>query len=167
VLLDPETRRQVKPGRTGQLLVRGPNVFSGYLGNAPSPFVRFADKLWYDTGDLMFERNKVLVFAGRLKRFVKLGGEMISLPAVEQVLEKYYPQSEVPVLAVAATDDEEHPELVLVTSLDTSRQEANQAIREAGLSPLHNIRLVRKVDEIPVLGTGKIDYKSIAEIANE
>ena len=166
VLLDSETRKLVTTGETGQLLVRGPNVFPGYLGDAPSPFVEYEGKSWYDTGDLMFEQDNVLVFAGRLKRFVKLGGEMISLPAIEQVLEAYYPTGDEPVLAVAATADEEHPELVLLTTLDTDRQEANQAIREAGLSPLHNIRLIKKTDQIPLLGTGKTDYTTINKLVN-
>jgi long-chain-fatty-acid--[acyl-carrier-protein] ligase len=167
VLLDPETREPVPGGATGQLLVRGPNVFPGYLSDAPSPFVEYAGKSWYDTGDLMFEQDGVLVFAGRLKRFVKLGGEMISLPAIEQALEAHYPHADEPVLAVAATADEEHPELVLLTTLDTDRQEANQAIRAAGLSPLHNMRLVKKVEQIPLLGTGKTDYTTINALVNE
>ena len=167
VLLDPEDNQPVSSGKNGRLLVRGPNVFSGYLGDAPTPFVDFAGKSWYDTGDLMFERNGVLVFAGRLKRFVKIGGEMISLPAIEQVLEAHYPIEEGPVLAVTATADEQHPELVLLTVLATNRQEANQALRDAGLSPLHNIRAVRQVDEIPLLGTGKTDYTSITRLVNE
>ncbi|MCI5208121.1 MAG: 2-acyl-glycerophospho-ethanolamine acyltransferase, partial [Candidatus Electrothrix sp. ATG2] len=167
VLLDPETKEQVSAGKNGRLLLRGPNVFSGYLGDAPTPFIDFNGKSWYDTGDLMFERNDVLVFAGRLKRFVKMGGEMISLPAIEQVLGAHYPTGDGPVLAVAATGNEQHPELVLLTVLETDRQEANQAIRKAGLSPLHNIRLVRQVEEIPLLGTGKTDYTSINKMINE
>ena len=166
VLLNPETGEPVPAGENGRMLVRGPNVFSGYLGEAPSPFVDFAGKSWYDTGDLIFERNGVLVFAGRLKRFVKIGGEMISLPAIEQVLEAHYPAGEGPVLAVAATADEQRPDLVLLTVLKTDREEANQAIREAGLSPLHNIRFVRHIDEIPLLGTGKTDYTTISGIVN-
>ncbi|XCN75127.1 MAG: acyl-[ACP]--phospholipid O-acyltransferase [Candidatus Electrothrix aestuarii] len=167
VLLDPETNEPVSQGKNGRLLVRGGNVFSGYLGDAPSPFVDFDGKAWYDTGDLMFERDGVLVFAGRLKRFVKIGGEMVSLPAIEQVLEAHYPTGDGPVLAVAATADEQHPELVLLTVFETDRQEANQAIRDAGLSPLHNIRMVRQIDEIPLLGSGKTDYTSINKIVNE
>ncbi len=168
VLLDQEDNQPVPPGKNGRLFVRGPNVFSGYIGDAPTPFVDFAGKSWYDTGDLMFERDGVLVFAGRLKRFVKMGGEMLSLPAIEQVLEAHYPTGEgPPVLAVAATADEQHPELVLLTVLETNRQEANQVIRDAGLSPLHNIRAVRQIDEIPLLGTGKTDYTSIARLINE
>ncbi|CAK8718652.1 Carrier domain-containing protein [Candidatus Electronema halotolerans] len=167
ILLDPETGEPVAPGRNGRLLVRGPNVFSGYIGEAKSPFVEFDGELWYDTGDLMFEWEGVLVFAGRLKRFVKIGGEMISLPAIEQALESYYPAGEGPVLAVAASGDEQHPELVLLTTLATDRQEANQAIRAAGLSPLHNIRLVQQVEAIPLLGSGKTDYTVIGRLVRE
>jgi long-chain-fatty-acid--[acyl-carrier-protein] ligase len=161
VLVNPETREDVREGETGQLLLRGPNVFAGYLGEAPSPFVEHSGTSWYDTGDLMYEKDGVLVFAGRLKRFVKLGGEMISLPAIEQVLENHYPDGDSLQLAVTATKDEEHPQLVLLATFDTDRQEANQAIKEAGLSPIHNIRIVKKIKEIPVLGTGKTDYATL------
>ncbi|WP_417915634.1 AMP-binding protein [Candidatus Electronema sp. JM] len=167
VLLDPETGKSAAAGKNGRLLVRGPNVFGGYIGEAKSPFVEFDGQLWYDTGDLMFERDGVLVFAGRLKRFVKIGGEMISLPAIEQALETHYPIGEGPILAVAASGDEQHPELVLLTTLNTDRQEANQAIRAAGLSPLHNIRLVQQVAAIPLLGSGKTDYTAISRMAKE
>jgi long-chain-fatty-acid--[acyl-carrier-protein] ligase len=165
VLIDVESGKPVAPGKNGRLLVRGPNVFAGYIGEAKSPFVEFAGQQWYDTGDLMFERDGVLVFAGRLKRFVKLGGEMISLPAIEQALEARLPSSgEGPVLAVAAAGDEQHPELALLTTLSVGRQEVNQIIREAGLSPLHNIRQVRQVEAIPLLGSGKVDYTAISRI---
>ncbi|MCI5223333.1 MAG: hypothetical protein D3924_11835 [Candidatus Electrothrix sp. AR4] len=167
VLLDPETKKPVAAGENGRLLVRGPNVFSGYIGDAPTPFVEFAGNSWYDTGDLIFEQDGVLIFAGRLKRFVKMGGEMISLPAVEQILEAHYPVGDEPVLAVTATADDHHPELILLTVLETNREEANHAIREAGLSPLHNIRLVRQVEKIPLLGTGKTDYTAINTMLNK
>jgi long-chain-fatty-acid--[acyl-carrier-protein] ligase len=89
---------------------------------------------------------------------------MISLPAIEQVLEAHFPASEGPVLAVAAAGDEQHPELVLLTTLALERHEVNQLIREAGLSPLHNIRLVRRVEAIPLLGSGKTDYTAIGRM---
>ena len=167
ILIDVESGQPAALGKNGRLLVRGPNVFSGYLGEAKSPFVQFDGQAWYDTGDLMFERDGVLVFAGRLKRFIKLGGEMISLPAIEQALETRLPAGEGPVLAVAAAGDEQHPELVLLTTLAVERQEVNQLIREAGLSPLHNIRQVRRVEAIPLLGSGKVDYTSISRIVQQ
>ncbi|WP_005031280.1 AMP-binding protein [Holophaga foetida] len=164
VLVDPETGERAEPGRPGMLLVQGPSVFSGYLDyEGPSPFQDFEGSAWYRTGDLVKEEDGHLVFAGRLKRFVKLGGEMVSLPAVEEALIARFghEDDEEIILAVEATPDEHNPELVLFTIRDISREAANAAIREAGLSPIHNIRRVEKVDKIPTLGTGKTDYRSL------
>jgi long-chain-fatty-acid--[acyl-carrier-protein] ligase len=106
-----------------------------------------------------------LTFQGRLKRFVKLGGEMVSLPAIEAVLQSHFASEddEKPVLAVEAPDSEP-PELVLFTILDIDRETANQKIRGTGLSGLHSIRRVIKLDEMPLLGTGKTDYRTLKEM---
>ena len=164
LLLHPETGEPVEDGQPGRLLVRGPNVFAGYLGEAPSPFKQVGGQDWYDTGDLVTMNDQgILSFAGRLKRFVKLGGEMISLPAIEQVLEQAFADQESgPLLAVVASGDEQ-PELVLLAITEISRQQANEKIRAAGLSALHNIRRVQQVDEIPLLGTGKTDYRRLQQ----
>ena len=169
VLVDPESKAvAVEPGYKGMLLVRGENVFSGYLHHErEQPFVEFDNKQWYETGDLVREDDqKVLHFAGRLKRFVKLGGEMISLPAIESVLLENlrFPEQDGVVLAVEAVGNDETPELILFTVFDTDRHNVNQAIRKGGLSPLHNIRKVITVPEIPVLGTGKTDYQSLKKL---
>jgi acyl-CoA synthetase (AMP-forming)/AMP-acid ligase II len=106
----------------------------------------------------------VLTFIGRLKRFIKLGGEMISLPAIEAVLEAQYSldTDEGPVLAVAALGEEDRPEIVLFTVKDLDREAVNAAIRQAGLSGLHNVRRVVRLDALPLLGTGKVDYRALA-----
>ncbi len=163
-LIHPETKEQAGVNEVGQLLVRGPNVFNGYLGDEKSPFVTYENSEWYDTGDLVLDKGGLLSFAGRRKRFVKIGGEMISLPAIEHVLEKVYPSEDGPMLAIMPIHEEEHPELVLMTTSNIERSGANRAIRENGLSPLHNIRTVLNVPEIPVLGTGKTDYRSLKEM---
>ncbi len=164
-LMDVERDERVQAGEIGMLLVRGPSVFDGYLGDtAGSPFVEFEGKSWYRTGDLVRESaDGVLTFSGRLKRFIKLGGEMISLPAIESVLMQHYGSDahEGPVLAVEATPSEDQPEIVLFTTRPIERSEANANIRAAHLSPLHNISRVVPVDEIPVLGTGKTDYRAL------
>ena len=148
-------------------MVSGPSVFNGYLNyDGESPFVEYDGKWWYRTGDLVTEDDDgVLTFCGRLKRFVKLGGEMISLPAIEDVLLPHFTsdQDEGPVLAVESAPREESPELVLFTIKETDRTAVNNYIRNAGLSALHNIRRVVQLKEIPVLGTGKIDYRALRE----
>jgi len=162
VIIDVDTGKEVGRNRAGVLLVRGPSVFSGYLNyDGESPFIDHKGKEWYKTGDLVSEdTDGVLTFCGRLKRFVKLGGEMISLPAIEEVLAPHFvgDDEEGPVIAVEATPSEENPELILFTVKDTDRVSVNSYLRDAGLSALHNIRHVIKLNEIPVLGTGKTNY---------
>jgi long-chain-fatty-acid--[acyl-carrier-protein] ligase len=164
VIVDPERLEPVAAGERGLLLVRGKSVFDGYLRfDGELPFLQYAGKQWYRTGDLVRENEQGnLVFCGRMKRFIKLGGEMISLPAIESVLTRAFGTSgdEGPALAVEATAGE-HPELVLFTTIALEREAVNRCLRDAGLSPLHNIREVRKLDEIPLLGTGKTDYRSL------
>jgi long-chain-fatty-acid--[acyl-carrier-protein] ligase len=178
-IVDVETQsRRVEPGSQGMLLVRGPSVFGGYMHyDGPSPFVEFDGRQWYRTGDLVVEESGgVLRFSGRLKRFVKMGGEMISLPAIESVLAgAFEPTPDVPAdaqagqdratpgpsLAVEAAGQEGQAEIVLFTTRPLGRDAVNRAIRDAGLSPLHNVRRVIQIDEIPVLGTGKCDYREL------
>ncbi|MBI2438259.1 MAG: AMP-binding protein [Lentisphaerae bacterium] len=164
-IVHPETFQRMAAGQAGMLLLRGPSVFGGYLNyEGPSPFVELEGAFWYRTGDLVSEdREGVLTFAGRLKRFVKLGGEMVSLPAIEEVLQQHFgdPAAEGLVLAVEATPSEAAPELVLFTVQPITREAANGAIRAAGLSPLHNIRAVRVLEALPTLGTGKTDYRAL------
>ncbi len=165
-IIDVDRGERVRRGESGLLLVRGPSIFGGYLGNeVTSPFVAFEGKQWYRTGDLVSEDSDgVLTFRGRLKRFVKLGGEMISLPAIEEVLARHYASEtdEGPVVAVESTPTEDHPEIVLFTTRpDIDRAAANKLIREAGLSALHNLGRVERVDAIPLLGTGKTDYRAL------
>ena len=164
-IVDVDTHRRVARGEQGVLLVRGPSVFEGYEGRqASSPFAELEGKRWYRTGDLVTESDDgVLTFRGRLKRFVKLGGEMVSLPAIEAVLEQHWPpeDGEGPALAVVATPREDHPEIVLFTTRPLERRTVNDRIREAGLSPLHHVRRVLRVVEIPLLGTGKTDYRAL------
>lgn len=164
-----ETRKRVAVGETGELLVRGESVFGGYLNyDGPSPFVDFEGKSWYHTGDLVSEdADHVLTFAGRLKRFIKLGGEMISLPAIESVLDRFYPSADGPVIAVERAGSEEKPEIVLFTTLDIDRSAVNEQIRASGLSPLYSVRRTVKLEEIPVLGTGKTDYRRLRAMLAE
>ncbi|MCE5327388.1 MAG: AMP-binding protein [Planctomycetaceae bacterium] len=167
-IVDVDTGRPAPRGEKGMLLARGPSVFGGYLAyDGPSPFVEHDGKSWYRTGDLVSEdAGGVLTFHGRLRRFVKFGGEMVSLPAIEAALEPLAgPDHDgAPKLAVVAQEAHERPELVLVSALDVDREKANAQIRRIGLSPLHNIHRVIRVEEIPVLGTGKTDYQALKQM---
>lgn len=163
-------RGRVAAGQTGMLLVRGPSIFKGYLGDAPSPFVEFEGHTWYRTGDLVsMDQGGRLTFQGRLKRFVKVGGEMISLPQIENVLLEAFgkhanaPQ-EGPALAVEAMPEESGSAIVLFTPLALTLAEVNAALRGAGLSSLYAVRRIVHVDAIPLLGSGKTDYRALKNI---
>jgi long-chain-fatty-acid--[acyl-carrier-protein] ligase len=163
-VVDLALARRVAPGETGMLLVRGPSVFGGYLNyGGESPFVTFEGQSWYRTGDLVAPAaDGRLTFKGRLKRFIKLGGEMVSLPAIEAVLQPHFGEADDgPVIAVEAIGHPEHPDVVLFTRRPADRTEVNGLIKDAGLSALHYVRQVTVVEAIPVLGTGKTDYRAL------
>ena len=174
-LVHPETLQVLVDDEPGLLVVRGPNVFNGYLEDSiKSPFIDLDGKAWYNTGDLV-QRNEHqgLTFCGRFKRFVNLGGEMLSLPAIEEAiaaaleLHNVPLEGDSPLLAVEAVNPNTHPKLVLFSRVPLEREQVNRVIREAGLSPLHNIRQIRLVEEIPLLGSGKINYRALREMLEE
>jgi long-chain-fatty-acid--[acyl-carrier-protein] ligase len=90
---------------------------------------------------------------------------MISLPAIESTLLAAMSEGadDGSILAVVATADTDRPELLLYTTRSVEREEVNLRIGAAGLSPLHYIRRVIQVESIPVLGTGKTDYRTLQE----
>ena len=162
IIVNNETHKKVAYNEQGLLYVKGDSIFNGYLGkDVKSPFVKLDSEMWYNTGDFVKESEKgILTFCGRVKRFIKLGGEMVSLPAIEEVLLKnFQSEDEATVLAIESAPSEDNPEVVLFTTKDITREEANKVIRTKGLSGLHNVRKVVQITQIPVLGTGKTDYK--------
>jgi long-chain-fatty-acid--[acyl-carrier-protein] ligase len=167
-IVNVETHAPLPQGETGMILVSGPSIFSGYIGDdVPDPFVELDGKRWYVTGDLGYlDRDGNLTIAGRLKRFVKIGGEMISLPALEDVLTTRWPGTdEGPRVAVASREREgERPLICAFTTLDTDVDEINSVLRDSGFSALARVHRVRKLDAIPLLGTGKVDYRHLQEL---
>ena len=85
-VVDPDSHQPLPAGATGMLLVRGPSIFNGYLNyDGPDPFIAVGGQRWYITGDLVrLDGDGYIYFCGRLKRFLKVGGEMVSLPALEE-----------------------------------------------------------------------------------
>ncbi len=167
-IVDTERGKRAPTGEKGILLLRGASIFFGYLNDYSNKgFYEFEGKLWYHTGDFVKEdKDGTLTFCGRKKRFIKLAGEMISLPAIENALmEKLSAKNTSgPVLAVEATAIDGHPEIVLFSTIPVKREEINTMLKNAGLSALHNIRRLKNMKEIPLLGTGKTDYKVLQQM---
>lgn len=161
---DLDTGRVLPAGEMGMLLVSGPTVFPGYLGEGvESPFRDVDGKRWYVTGDLAaLDADGYILFRGRLKRFLKVGGEMVSLPALEAPFTRLYPPTEDgPRAAVEGIETPGDRRIVLFTTADLTLREANAALVQEGFRGVMRLDEVRKVDRIPVLGTGKTDYKAL------
>jgi long-chain-fatty-acid--[acyl-carrier-protein] ligase len=159
---DLETDEVLPAGRMGMLHVSGPNVFPGYLGHdGPQPFRELNGKRWYVTGDLAeLGDDGYLRFHGRLKRFLKAGGEMISLPALEEPFAVKYPPTDAgPRVAVEGIETPGGRRVVLFATEDIALKDANALLQQEGFRGVMRLDEVRKVDAIPVLGTGKTDYK--------
>jgi long-chain-fatty-acid--[acyl-carrier-protein] ligase len=169
-VVDLEDETALPPGRMGMIQVSGPTVFPGYLGHdGPSPFVEDEGKRWYVTGDLgELDDDGYLWFRGRLKRFLKAGGEMISLPALEEPFARLYPPTkEGPRVAVEGVEYEQGRRIVLFTIESLTLREANALLLQEGFHGVMRLDEVRQVERIPVLGTGKTDYKQLrALVAN-
>jgi acyl-[acyl-carrier-protein]-phospholipid O-acyltransferase/long-chain-fatty-acid--[acyl-carrier-protein] ligase len=146
----------------GRLFVRGPNVMTGYL-NAEGLVEEPADG-WHDTGDVVhLAEDGWIRILGRVKRFAKVGGEMVSLTAAEDLASTVWPDSRHAVVAVA--DSKKGERLVLVT--DRRDAEAGPLTAHAqaiGAPEIAVPRKIIKVPEIPVLGTGKTDYVAVQRV---
>lgn len=169
-IVDLESNGQLPDGERGMFLVSGPSVFPGYLSHeGEPPFVEREGKRWYVTGDLVRKDEEgFLHFEGRLKRFLKAGGEMISLPALEEPFAQLYPPTEDgPQVAVEGVETENGRHIVLFTTQPITLHEANSMLMNEGFYGVMRLTEVRKVESIPVLGTGKTDYKVLRRMVDE
>jgi len=166
-IVHPEEYSEIlSPGQPGMILAHGPNVFGGYLQrDVKSPFYEEEGVRWYITGDIGY-LNEVgaLIITGRLKRFVKIGGEMVSLGAIESALleEGMCGQGEGPQIAVCAKGEGEgRPKMTLFSTRELDTTDVNALLRKKGFSNLVRIDRVVTLEEIPVSGTGKVAYRQL------
>jgi acyl-[acyl-carrier-protein]-phospholipid O-acyltransferase/long-chain-fatty-acid--[acyl-carrier-protein] ligase len=148
----------------GRLVVRGPNVMAGYLrgGGIEGP-----EGGWYDTGDIVtVDAEGFAAIVGRIKRFAKLGGEMVSLAAAERIAETAVPETRHAVVAVP--DPRRGEKLILVTEAKGfERSRLLEAAHRLGLPEIAVPRDVIEVARLPLLGTGKTDYGAVVRLAEQ
>lgn len=162
-----ELRLDPVPGieEGGKLSIRGPNIMAGYLkADAPGVLQPPVDG-WHDSGDIVtLDEAGFITIKGRAKRFAKIGGEMVSLPAVEGYAAAVWPGADHAV--VTRADPRKGEQLVLFTTAPDANAAALQTwARGNGVAELAVPRDVRIVDALPVLGTGKLDYVTMTAMA--
>jgi acyl-[acyl-carrier-protein]-phospholipid O-acyltransferase/long-chain-fatty-acid--[acyl-carrier-protein] ligase len=154
----------------GRLVVRGPNAMLGYLlldKNDILPVGTERGPGWHDTGDIVsIDGAGYITILGRAKRFAKIGGEMISLTAVEEFAQRVWPGK--PHAALGLADERKGEKIVLVTEYKgATRRELQEAAREMRIGELLLPRKVVLIDAMPVLGTGKTDYVALQRLAQQ
>jgi acyl-[acyl-carrier-protein]-phospholipid O-acyltransferase/long-chain-fatty-acid--[acyl-carrier-protein] ligase len=119
---------------------------------------------WYDTGDIVsLDDEGFVTIRGRAKRFAKIGGEMISLSAVEELAAQTWPTAEHAVVAIP--DPQKGEQLVLLTTHpDAARAQLLAHARDTGVGELNVPKKITAIDKMPLLATGKIDYTRVAAL---
>jgi acyl-[acyl-carrier-protein]-phospholipid O-acyltransferase/long-chain-fatty-acid--[acyl-carrier-protein] ligase len=169
-IVDPETHAPVAVGSSGLLLVRGPNVMKGYLGK-PEKTAEVLQDGWYVTGDIAAEdEDGFLAITDRLSRFSKIGGEMVPHIKVEEQLHELAGLTEQHFVVTGVPDGKKGERLVVLHTLPP--EELKPVLERLGESGLPNLWIPRPnqffvVEELPHLGTGKLDLRKIKEIALE
>lgn len=151
----------------GRLFVRGPNVMKGYLSSDNPGVITELEEGWHDTGDIVsIDEHGYMSIRGRLKRFAKIGGEMVSLAVVENCASAVWPDN----LHAAAImpDPKKGEQVVLVTDrADAPRGLLLAWAQSHGVPEIAVPKKIVTVDEVPVLGTGKIDYLKVKSMAED
>lgn len=153
----------------GRLVVKGPNIMMGYLyHDNPCEIVppeTDRGNGWYDTGDVVtVDDEGFITIIGRAKRFAKIGGEMVSLATVENLAYHVWPNAQH--VATQLPDKTKGEQIVLLTTQrDPDRQDMSKGAKEQGLSELHAVKKIIFQKELPLLGSGKVDYGEVRKVA--
>jgi len=157
-----ETGEDCRPGEVGRIMVRGDLVMKGYYNDFEETSMRIRHG-WYDTGDMgYFDEDGFLWHAGRLRRFVKVGGEMVSLVKVENVLESLLPEN-TDCCVVEVPDSSKGARIMAAVT----RKVDEKKLLKHMADELPNIALPRQImviEELPKMGSGKIDFRKVTDL---
>ena len=151
----------------GRLHVSGPNVMKGYLKVDLPNIIQPPEDGWHDTGDIVtIDDAGYITIKGRAKRFAKIGGEMVSLAAVEALVGECWP--EMIVAAVALPHDKKGEQVVILSEdKDVDMKKLSTFAKSRGVADIMIPKTVYSVDAIPLLGTGKVDLAAVNKLGKE
>ena len=160
-----ETGEICKAGEVGKIMVKGDSVMKGYYDDPELTAEAIKDG-WYNTGDMgYFDEDGYLWHSGRFKRFVKIGGEMVSLVKVENTLEKHLPMG-VSCCVVDVSDELKGSSIVATVTIEVNKSEI---LKKMG-DELPNIALPKQflvIKELPMMSSGKIDFRTVTKIVQD
>ncbi|MBN2102659.1 AMP-binding protein [bacterium] len=157
-----DTGEALPPGKEGKILVKGDLVMKGYYDDIEETSLRIENG-WYDTGDIgVLDEDGYLWHKGRLKRFVKIGGEMVSLVRTESVLQDLLPEGE-NCCIVELPDSVKGAKLVAVVTADINEKEMIKKMMEKLPSIAVPNKFVR-FEDLPKMGSGKVDFRTVTEL---
>lgn len=168
-VVDPDTMEELPLGQDGLLLIGGTQVMKGYLKDPERTEKALAvidGHRWYKTGDKgHIDEDGFITIVDRYSRFAKLGGEMVSLGAVDFKISECAVFDPIEHFAVAVPDGSKGEKIALVYCGDQSEEEMKAMLKQVGLPPLMLPSYVVKVESLPKLGSGKADVQSGKKIA--
>jgi acyl-[acyl-carrier-protein]-phospholipid O-acyltransferase / long-chain-fatty-acid--[acyl-carrier-protein] ligase len=165
---DPDTGEERSLFEPGMLYLKGGNVFGGYLDD-PELNAEVLKDGWFKTGDLArFDEDGFLHIEGRESRFSKIGGEMVPHETIESKIIEILELKEeemVPIVVTSRPDENKGEALVLITCITIDEESLRQKLIDAGFPNLWIPRIVKQVEEIPILASGKLDLKACQALA--
>ncbi len=168
-VVNPDTLEDLGCGSEGMLLITGPGVMQGYLGEPEKTRQVITQDGWYITGDIArLDEDGFITITDRLSRFSKIAGEMVPHVRIEEALQAALASAEPRLVVTSVSDDQKGEKLVvLFTELGMEVEELLRRVRETELPRLWIPRreCFYKIDALPVLGSGKLDLKKIKDAA--
>jgi len=169
-IVDPDSGEVLGPDESGMIQITGPNIMKGYL-NRPDRTAKVMDGEWYISGDIgSVDEDGFLTITDRMARFSKIGGEMVPHGVIEEKLHQAAEEHERVFAVTAVTDPRRGERIVVVHTAAPERLPGIlERLQQMGLPNLYIPKKddFVKVDELPILGTGKTDLKAVRRTAVE